>query len=133
MLQIKSDLWNSKANSEDGDNSSKKSDDESTKSNNEKPDGDKEKPTSKEFLVNLETLVVKRETSTTEDATDDDREEGEIQDADEEIECKKVSSRRRSSSNPVNLSLNTKTNDSDETKDNASIDGDSSNEVRYSL
>lgn len=128
-MQIKSDLWNSKANSEDGDCNSKKSDDESTRSNNEKSCGN-EKSTSKEFLVNLETIV-KKETSITEDATDDDREDGEIQDADEEVECKKVSSRRRSSSNPVNLSLNTKTNDSDDTKNNASIDGDSSNEVRY--
>lgn len=128
-MQIKSDLWNSKADSEDGDCCSKKSDDENTKSDNDKPQSDKEHATSKEFLVNLETLVVKKETTATEDATDDDREEGEIQDGDEEIECKRVSTRRRSSSNPVNLSLNAKSNESDGTKENASADGDSSNEV----
>lgn len=131
MLQIKSDLWNSKTASEDGDCSSKKSDDDNGKSENEKALVDKEQKTSKEFLVNLETLIVKKETASMEDATDDDREEGEIQDADDDVECKRVSSRRRSSSNPVNLSLNAKINEPDDTKENANTDGDSSNEVHF--
>lgn len=104
---------------------SKKNDDEG------KSDKDACRETStgdREFLVNLET-VVKKESVTTDD---DEREEGEIQETDEDTttECGKLTTRRRSSSNPVNLSLNTKSQEDSSNKDNPSADGESSNEVR---
>lgn len=126
LLQIQSDLWNSK-NSTEGECSSKKSTDASSKSD-ASSEGKDDPPRDKEFLVNLESLLVKKERSA---ADDDDREEGEIQDADgdgdgdgdadadadDETDCGRVTTRRRSSSNPVNLSLNTKCSDSDASKD----------------
>lgn len=115
LLQIKSDLWNFKNNIE-GECSSKKS--AESKSDSGSEGKDESQSGDKEFLVNLENLMVKKERSS---ADDDDREEGEIQDADEE-ECGRLSSRRRSSSNPVNLSLNTKCSDSEASKDNASAE-----------
>lgn len=129
LLQIKSDLWNSRSsNSDEGECSSKKSTETTTKFDAGLEGKDDGSPVDKEFLLNLENLVVKKERNMVDD--DDEREEGEIQDADEEIDCGRLSSRRRSSSNPVNLSLNTKCGDSsDSGKDKANTEDDLDTEV----
>lgn len=117
-------MWNTKLNNDDLD--SKKSDDDHKSSDGGKFDkeGRETATGDKEFLVNLETVVKK-------ESDDDEREEGEIQETDDDntTECGKLT-RRRSSSNPVNLSLNTKSQDDiNSNKENPSADGESSNEV----
>lgn len=111
LLQIKSDMW--KAPTEDSSESScrrHESSDENSCSRSESapPDNNITRNTDKELLLNLEN-VVKKEKST--EVEDDEREEGEIEDGDDEAECSRVTERRRSSPNPVNLSLPSKTTD----------------------